>query len=281
MNIIVCLKIVADPDIATFDVARNELADLDPVLDPIGHHVLEEGLRLRETYGGQVTAICFTDGNTAGPADAILRQALHQGADDAIRIAPDGPTDTPDTWLRACGIAKGIETLSHDLILCGTASADSGNCFMAAAVARRLSLPVATHIVSVRKTSACELIVDKKLPQGNRETYRMELPVVLGCAVGINTPRYVAPFSRVYRQGEGKVIRLLTVALDTDGAVPLTCTLNIVASKPRVKAGIDITALSMADRLKMMRGELGPQKEIFTGSPLEAARKILTQTRSA
>ncbi|MFH0729518.1 MAG: hypothetical protein V2B19_24660 [Pseudomonadota bacterium] len=277
MNIIVCLKMVADPDILTFDVAHNELVDLYPVLDPVGHHVLEEGLRLRETYAGRVTAVCFTDQKTADQADTILHGALHQGADDAIRITPQGPMDTEDAWLRACGIAKGVEPLSYDLILCGAASADSGNGFMAAALANLLSLPAVTHVVAVRTPPSGGLTVDKKLPQGNRETYHMELPVVLGCAAGINTPRYVAPFSRVYRQGEGKAIRLLTVEIDD---LPLTRTLSVVAAKPRVKAGIDITALSMADRLKMMRGELGPKKEIFTGSPAQAARKILTQTRS-
>jgi hypothetical protein len=75
-------------------------------------------------------------------------------------------------------------------------------------------------------------------------------------------------------------VQTKAVCLLPEEAVPLTRSIKISASKPRVKVGIDITALSMADRLKMMRGELGTKKEMYTGSAKEAARKILTLTRS-
>ncbi len=270
MNIIACLKVIADPDIATFDVVEDKLTGLHPVMDPIGHHVLEAALRLREENGGRLTAVCLGDGT----ADAILRQALHQGADAAVRLSADGLAET-DTWARAGAIAKGISATPFDLLLTGSASADSGNSYMPAALAAHLEIPFSTHIVDVRARDDKCLVVVKKLPHGKRETYHLDLPAIVACAHGINVPRYVAPFGRVHRLGEKKSIETVAVELTPDEKVPLTRTVSVTASKPRVKAGINITALSMQDRMKMMRGELGTKKEIFTGSAHDAARKIL------
>jgi len=269
MKIIACLKMVADPDIAAFDVQKNELTDLYPVMDPIGHQVLEAGLQLREASGGRLTAVCLGDAT----AEAILHYALHQGTDAAIRLSADELADT-DTWARAQTIAKGLSGTPYDLVLTGAASADSGSSYMPAALAAHLTLPFSTHIVDIRRNESAGVTVVKKLPHGKRETYNLDLPAVIGCAPGISIPRYVAPFGRVYRQGEQKAVQTLAVELPPERTV-LTRTVDVMASKPRVKAGINITALSMADRMKMMRGELGTKKEVFTGSPDEAARKIM------
>lgn len=265
---------VADPDITAFDVVKNELTGLYPVMDPIGHQVLEAGLQLREANGGQLTAVCLGDATT----EAILQYALHQGTDAAIRFSPDGLTDT-DTWTRAQAIAKGLSETPYDLILTGAASADSGSSYMPAALAAHLTMPFATHIVDIRKNDSAGLTVIKKLPHGKRETYNLDLPAIIGCASGIHVPRYVAPFSRVYRKGEEKAVQTLTVDLPHEETLSLTRTISVAASKPRVKTGINITALSMADRMKMMRGELRTKKEIFTGSANEAARKILSHAQ--
>jgi electron transfer flavoprotein beta subunit len=270
MNIFACLKRVADPDIASFDVAANELTGLYPTMDPVGYHVLEAGLQLREANGGRLTAVCLGD----AAAETILQYALHQGADAAIRFSAEGRTKA-DTWASARTIAKGLSAMPYDLILTGAASADSGSSFMPAALAAHLAIPFATHIVAIRSNASPGLTVVKKLSHGKRETYHLDLPAILGCALSINVPRYVAPFSRVYRQGEEKSVQTFVVELPPEEALSLTRTVGVTAPKPRVKTGINITALSPADRLKMMRGELGTKKEIFAGSADEAARKIM------
>jgi len=245
MNIVVCLKLVWDSEVTRFDVEKNELADLYPVMDPVGYQVLEAGLRLRKANGGKVTVVCL--GTRAG--EAILRHALYQGADAAIRLSGQIP-DEADTWMRSRLIAKGLSTMPCDLILTGAASSDTGNCFMPAALAAHLLIPCATRIVDIKKNESDRCTVVKKLLQGKRETFAIDLPAVVGCAPGINV-------------------------LQKKETAPLTRTIKITASKPRVKAGINITALSMADRMKMMRGELGTKKEIFTGSANEGAHKII------
>ena len=266
MNIVACLKVVWDPDIAVFDVAKDELTNLHPVMDPVGYQVLETGLQLREASGGQLTAVSLGDAT----ADTILQYALHQGADAAIRFSAVGLTQI-DTWARAQAIARGLSATPYDLILTGAASADSGSGYMPAALAAHLEVPFSTHTVDVRRNESEGLTVVKKLPHGKRETYTLDLPAIVGCAPGIHVPRYVAPFSRVYRQGEEKSLLTLTVELPPEDSISLSRTINVTASKPRVKAGINITALSMADRMKMMRGELGTKKETLCG-PTQGGR---------
>jgi electron transfer flavoprotein beta subunit len=272
MNIVACLKTVADPDVARFDVVKEELADLHPVMDPVGFQVLEAGLQRREAQGGHLTAVCLGDATS----EPILRYALHQGADAAIRLSANGLPDT-DTWAKARAIALGLSATPFDLILIGAASADSGSSYMPAALAAHLTIPFATHILHMDMNASAGLTVIKKLPHGKRETYHLDLPAIVGCAPGIHVPRYVAPFSRVYRLGDEKEVQTLSVELPHQEAVPLTRTVRVTPSKPRVKKGVNITALSPMDRLKMMRGELGTKKEIFTGSAREAARKIMDE----
>ena len=270
MKIVACLREVLDPDILVFDPDQNQLAHCHSTMDPIGDQVLEAGLRLGRQSGGSVTAVCM-----AGPgAEQILSHALHQGADDALVLPCPQQTDT---WARAGAMARGLARISWDLILTGAVSADAGNSFMPAALAAHLAVPFATHVIEVEKNGQDRLMAVKKLSQGKRETYALALPALVGCAPGMNTPRYVAPFSRVFQQGDTKRIRTMAMDPVPPGCQGLTRTIRIAPAKPRVKTGINISALSMADRMKMMRGELGTaKKEVFSGSPDEGARKIIT-----
>ena len=103
----------------------------------------------------------------------------------------------------------------------------------------------------------------------------------MGLEEGINEPRYIAPFSRTYREGMKKKVEFLEANLSGLNRKQLISCLRFTQSRPRVKVGINISALSMQEKLKMIRGELGPKREIFESSSEEAAQKILAQLREA
>lgn len=277
MRIVVCLKLIADPDIVEFDITTEELGNIHLVLDPIDYYALEEGLALREKWGGEVVAVSVAP--EAG--DEILRNALLYGADKAIRLWHDELADA-DTWLVSQVIKEGLENIGFDLILCGARSKDTGSGFMVSALAHYLNISSATGIIDLEVGSDNKLTAHKKLPKGERETYSLELPAVLGVEEGINEPRYVAPFSRTYREGMRKKVEFLESRLSGLKGNQLITNLRFTQPRPRVKVGINISALSMSEKLKMMRGELGREKEeLFEGSPEEAAKKIFTQLREA
>jgi electron transfer flavoprotein beta subunit len=279
MRIVVCLKLIADPDIVEFNITTEELDNIHPVLDPIDNYVLEEGLALRERLGGEVIAVSVT--HEAG--DEILRNALLCGADRAIRLWHN-ELQSADTWLVTQVIKEGLDKIGFDLILCGSRSQDIGSNFMVSALAHRLNIASATGIIDLEPGSGNGngIIAHKKLPKGERETYSLKLPAVLGIEEGINEPRYVAPFSKIYREGISKKIEFLEASLSSLKGNQLIKNLRFTQPRPRVKVGINVSTLSMQEKLKMMRGELGREKkELFEGSPEEAARKILTQLREA
>jgi electron transfer flavoprotein beta subunit len=275
MRIVVCLKLIADPDIVEFDITTEQLGNIYFVLDPIDHYVLEEGLALREKRGGEVIAVSVA--SEAG--DEILRNALLYGADRAIRLWHEGLKDA-DTWLVSQVIKEGLEKIGFDLILCGARSKDTGSGFMVSALAHCLNISSVTGIIDLEVGEDEKLLAHKKLQKGERETYSLEIPAVLGVEEGINEPRYIAPFSMTYREGMRKKIEFIEARLVGLKENQLITNLRFTQSRPRVKVGINISALSMQEKLKMMRGELGREKEeLFEGSPEEAAKKIFNQLR--
>jgi electron transfer flavoprotein beta subunit len=277
MKIIVCLKLIADPDIVEFDITTEKLGSVYLALDPIDNYVLEEGLALRQKWGGEVIAISIAP--KAG--DEILRNALLYGADRAIRLWHD-ELQGADTWLVSQIIEESLEKIGFDLILCGARSKDTSSSFMVSALAHRLNIASATGIINLEVGRDKRIVAQKKLTRGQRETYSLEPPAVLGIEEGINEPRYVAPFSKTYREGMKKKVEFLEVGLSSLHGKSLITSLRFTQPRPRVKVGVNISALSMQEKLKMMRGELGREKkELFEGSPEEAARKIFAQLREA
>jgi electron transfer flavoprotein beta subunit len=276
MKIIVCLKLILDPDIVEFDIGKEELCYRYPVLDPIGYTALEEGLALRQRCGGEMIAVCVAPET----GNEILRNALLYGADRAIRLWRDELKDA-DTWVVAQAIKQALEKTGFDLVFCGARSKDTGSGFMVSALAHDLSVASASGIVGIEVGEDNQLTVHKKLARGERETYLLKLPAVLGLEQGLNAPRYVAPYSRIYREGLQKEIEFQEAGFDSLKAQPLIKVMRYTQAHPRVKVGINISALTMQEKLKMMRGELGRKKEIFEGQPEEAAKKIYTRLKES
>ncbi|MEK6556883.1 MAG: electron transfer flavoprotein subunit beta, partial [Candidatus Margulisiibacteriota bacterium] len=79
MNIVVCIKQVPDTNEVKIDPATNTLirAGVPSIINPFDENAIEEGLRLRDQFGGTVTVI------TMGPPQAAeaLREAISLGAD--------------------------------------------------------------------------------------------------------------------------------------------------------------------------------------------------------
>ncbi len=273
MRIIVCLKLVANPDVVELDLARETLVNLQPVPDLPAAQIVEESLRLREKCGGDITVLAVAP----AAAETMLRNALLSGADGAIRIWDDSLAGG-DTFCMAQAIKPVIQRLGFDLILCGSGSSDTGSEFMVPALAGLLDIPSATRIINLAvDESSGRITAHKKLLRGRREEYSLPLPAVIGLAPGINQPRYVAPFSRTYLEGRNKKVAVVEAVPGRSPAHRLVSAVQFVQPRPRVKVGIDISSLSMQDRLRMMRGELGGTKEIFEGAPDKGAHKIMTR----
>ena len=114
MNIVVCIKQVPDTQEIRLDPVTHTLKreGVKAIINPFDLYALEEGLRVKDAQGGQVTVL------TMGPpqAEAALREALGYGADAAVLLS-DRAFAGADTWATALTLSKAIEKLGAvDLI---------------------------------------------------------------------------------------------------------------------------------------------------------------------
>ncbi len=274
LKIVVCSKIITDPDLVTFDVVKEEFGDVYHIPDPMDEYLLEEAIRIRERHGGEVIVV------SAGPEgiEEILGRTLRLGADRAIRIWDDG-LKNPDTWIISRVIEEGLRSVEFDLVLCGSRSSDTGSGTLVPLLARNLGLSCLSGVVFMAFETGTTLVAHKKLEGGMREEYALKFPVVLGLDSGINLPRYVAPYSRVYCRGMQRTVERMRVESLSEALKRRVSVDRVCQRKPRVKKGINISTLSMQDRLRMMRGELGNKKRRFQGGAAAAAREILKEIK--
>ena len=199
MNILVCVKQVANPELQyrirddALDIVRDNLTF--QVNGP-DEYALEEAVRLKEAHGGKVTAIA------AGPTRAteVLRQAMAKGADEAVRIdMPDGREFDPGYTGQV--LAQAIQEMEFDLVLCGVQSDDYAHGATGPILASHLGIPHASVVTKV-EVEGERVRVSRELEGGLEEQGILSLPALLTVQFGINEPRFasVAAILRATRQ---------------------------------------------------------------------------------
>ena len=123
MNIVVLVKQVPDTwaarSLAEADRTLNRDA-VEAVINEIDEYAIEEGLRLREAYDGEVTIL------TMGPDRATdsIRKGLAMGADKAIHVT-DPALHGSCAIQTAVVLAKALGTTEWDVVLAGSESTDA------------------------------------------------------------------------------------------------------------------------------------------------------------
>src|SRR5213080_1972702 len=139
VNIVVCVKQVPDTWAERTlrpEDSRLDRASVDGVINELDEYAIEEGLQLAEAHGGEVTILSM------GPdkASESIRKALSMGADKAVHLVDDALAGS-DAVQTSYAIAKVLETLEYDLVICGSEATDSRMAVMAALLAERTGKP--------------------------------------------------------------------------------------------------------------------------------------------
>lgn len=184
MKVAVCINHVPDTE-TKVKVGPDGLAidktGVNFMLSPYDEFAVEEGLRIREKFRGEVVAISL------GPEShkETLRKALAMGADRAVLLKDEG---VRDSYGVAAGLADELKSLAPDVILFGKQSIDYDDGQVGTLVAEMLGLPSVSVVVKMDIQDG-KVVCDREI-EGGHETVETKLPAVFTAQKGLNDPRY-------------------------------------------------------------------------------------------
>jgi electron transfer flavoprotein beta subunit len=186
LNIIVCIKQVPGTTEIKIDPKTNTLVreGVKSIVNPFDAYALEEGVRLKERYGGKVTVI------TMGPpqAEEALRETISVGADEAILLS-DRAFAGSDTWATSYVLSKAIAKIAnYDIIICGRQTLDGDTGQVGPELSEMLKIPFVSYVSKVEEIKDKHIRVQRMIEEGH-EVIETTLPAVITVVKEINVPR--------------------------------------------------------------------------------------------
>ncbi len=258
MNIVVCLKQVPGTTKVEIDPQTNTLirSGIENVINPFDAYALEEGVRLKERYGGKVTAISM------GPpqAEEMLREAIAVGADEAILLS-DSAFAGADTLATSYTLARAIDKLEQCvLIICGRQTIDGDTGQVAPELSEMLEIPFVAYVSKIEEISNEGMRV-KRMVEDGHEVIEAPLPAVVSVVKEINVPRL--PSLRGLSKAKSVVIPVWTAQeLGADKSM-----IGLSGSATRV---IKVFFPQRTCQTEILQGELESQVECLIGKLKDA-----------
>jgi electron transfer flavoprotein beta subunit len=186
MKIVVLVKQVPDSGAERNLRSDDNTVDRESannVINEMDEYAIEEALRLREAYGGEVVVLSM------GPERAAdsIRKALSMGPDGAVHVLDDALAGSCAVATSKV-LAAAIQTQQADLVLCGAESTDGRVQVMPHMLAERLGVAALT---GARKLTVDgpTLTIERQTDEGY-EVVTAQTPAVVSVWDTINEPRY-------------------------------------------------------------------------------------------
>lgn len=236
MKIVVPVKYVPEPDTPwryaddfTLDRAQVEgrLSELDEYAVEQSVSLVERGLPATVTY------------LTMGPPQAVdgLRKALAMGGDEAVHVCDDALHGS-DALSTSLVLARAIERIGFDLVVCGMSSTDGEMSVVPAMLAERLHVPQLTFAATLTVADGA-VTIRRDEPSAVAEI-TAELPAVVSVTDRTGEARY--PSFRAIMASKKKPVTTWTLAdLDIEpgvvGLVGAATAVRAAAPQPARQAG--------------------------------------------
>src|SRR3984885_7394433 len=185
MNIVVCVKQV--PDTAVERTLKPGAGTLDRetpdgLINELDEYAIEEGLKIAEAHGGEVTILSM------GPAKAAesIRKALSMGADMAVHVSDEALAGS-DALVTSLVLAEALKQTGFDLVILGSESTDARTGVVPAMLAERLGVPQLT-LASKVDIAGSDVTIRRGTADGSAGGTG-SLPAVVGVVEKINEPR--------------------------------------------------------------------------------------------
>lgn len=185
MNIVVLVKQTFDTE-AKVTLDSNGFIDsteVNLVLDPYSEFAVEEGIRIKERLGGEVTILCVGPGS----AQSAIRQAFAMGADKGVLVKDDRLIGG-DASSTSKVLAAAMNKIPYDIILAGFKSVDNGTAQVVPRVAELVNIPH-VHVVTKIELNGDKALVTKEIDDGV-EIMEVPLPAIFSAQQGLAEPRY-------------------------------------------------------------------------------------------
>ena len=221
MKILVCLKQVPDTETkikVAADGKSLDPADVKWITSPYDEYALEEGLKLKEAQGAEVTAITVGDDK----AKEVLRNALALGADQAVLLKGDGGGDPLAIATLLAGYAK---DKGFDLVFAGNKGVGGDNAAVGPMLAELLGVAQANVVLKLEIADG-KFRAEREIEGGN-EVVEGALPAVITAQKGLNEPRYAS--LKGIMAAKKKTIE----ELDGSAAAPATAVTSLTLPPPR------------------------------------------------
>jgi len=192
MHIVVCIKQVPDSaQIRVHPVTNTIMRQGVPaIVNPYDLFALEEALRLKDRFGGRVTALCM------GPpqAEEALRKCVSFGATDAILVtdrAFAGADTLATSYALAAAIRKIAQEQAVDLVFTGKQTIDGDTAQVGPGIAKRLGWQLLTYVSRIAQLDpdAQRLRVERRA-EGGVQLLETRLPALVTMLEGSNEMRF-------------------------------------------------------------------------------------------
>jgi electron transfer flavoprotein beta subunit len=156
-------------------------------MNPYDEFGVEEAIRLKEKFGGEVTVVGL------GPKRVTesLRTALAMGADKAVQIT-DPALDGSDSLATAKALAAAIKGLEYDIIFTGQRGIDEDSAVVGSALAELLGIPNVSLAVKLDVAEDGKSAKVNRPVEGQTLVIETPLPALITAQKGLNEPRYAS-----------------------------------------------------------------------------------------
>ncbi|MEC4019075.1 electron transfer flavoprotein subunit beta/FixA family protein [Streptomyces sp. H27-D2] len=186
LRIVVCVKYVPDAtgDRHFAEDLTVDRDDVDGLLSELDEYAVEQALQIAaEADDAEITVL------TVGPEDAkdAIRKALSMGADKGVHVEDEGLHGS-DALGTSLVLAKAVEHVGYDLVVCGMASTDGTMGVLPAMLAERLGVPQVTLLSEVSVTDG--KVTGRRDGDSATEQLEAALPAVVSVTDQSGEARY-------------------------------------------------------------------------------------------
>jgi electron transfer flavoprotein beta subunit len=201
--------------------------------------------------------------------------------DRGLLVSDDG-AESRDAMGTARVLARVIEPLAPDLVLCGSRTSDTGQGIVPGGLAEFLRLPQVTGVSALRLAEGGDAVIAlRRLERGRRQEVTCPLPAVIAVEEGVapvgypSLPRYVDALTRPIERVDAAAVQ---PSRGLDGASVELVALGPLRPRPKKMLAPD-SALPAAERLSqlMAGGARKTQATDVVEGPAEALAAALVR----